>query len=172
MNKTSTKIKKIIGSIIKYLILTLGALFTILPFVWMILSSLKTSSEIVMAPPTFFPAVPQWSNYVKAWNTAPFARYLLNTVIITLCSTCGVIVTTILSAFAFSRLNFPGKKLVFRSFPWLRAASRGTGSPPDPQDREADPASRAWRACRPSSAEQAGNAYRRVSADPCTDRRI
>ncbi len=116
MNKTSTKIKKIIGSIIKYLILTLGALFTILPFVWMILSSLKTSSEIVMAPPTFFPAVPQWSNYVKAWNTAPFARYLLNTVIITLCSTCGVIVTTILSAFAFSRLNFPGKKLVFSLF--------------------------------------------------------
>lgn len=110
------RVKNIILDILKYVILIAGALFTLLPFIWMISSSLKTPAEIVKIPPQLFPEVPQFSNYVEAWNAAPFGRYLLNTVIITAFSTIGVLITTVLSAFAFSRLKFPGKDLVFSLF--------------------------------------------------------
>lgn len=100
----------------KYIVLILGALFTLLPFLWMISSSLKSAAEIVAIPPTLVPSEAQVENYVTAWNTAPFGRYLINTVIVTFFTTIGVIITSILSAFAFSRLNFPGKKLVFALF--------------------------------------------------------
>lgn len=108
--------KDIIGTIVKYIVLIFGAMFTLLPFVWMIASSLKTSTEIVRIPPNLFPEVPQFVNYATAWAAAPFGRYLINTVIITVFTTIGVLITTVLSAFAFSRLNFPGKKLVFSLF--------------------------------------------------------
>lgn len=110
------KVKNIVLNILKYAILIAGALFTLLPFIWMIASSLKTPAEIVKIPPQLFPEVPQFSNYVEAWNAAPFGRYLLNTIIITAFSTVGVLITTVLSAFAFSRLKFPGKDLVFSLF--------------------------------------------------------
>lgn len=110
------KIKNNLGMILKYVILIAGALFTLLPFIWMISSSLKSSSEIVRIPPSLFPENLQFINYAKAWAAAPFGRYLINTVIITLFTTIGVLITTVLSAFAFSRLNFPGKKLVFSLF--------------------------------------------------------
>lgn len=100
----------------KYIVLILGALFTLLPFLWMISSSLKSAAEIVAIPPTLVPSEAQVENYVTAWNTAPFGRYLINTVIVTFFTTIGVIITSVLSAFAFSRLNFPGKKLVFALF--------------------------------------------------------
>lgn len=110
------KVKNTVLNILKYVILIAGALFTLLPFIWMIASSLKTPAEIVKIPPQLFPEVPQFSNYVEAWNAAPFGRYLLNTIIITAFSTVGVLITTVLSAFAFSRLKFPGKDLVFSLF--------------------------------------------------------
>ncbi len=110
------KAKDIILTVIKYIILIAGALFTLLPFIWMLASSLKTPAEIVKIPPQIFPEVPQFSNYVKAWNAAPFARYLVNTIIVTVFTTAGVLITTVLSAFAFSRLKFPGKNVVFSLF--------------------------------------------------------
>ena len=57
------KIGNVIASILKYAVLIFGAIFTILPFVWMISSSLKTPTELVQIPPSLFPATPQWSNY-------------------------------------------------------------------------------------------------------------
>lgn len=110
------KIKSSLGTILKYVVLIAGALFTLLPFVWMISSSLKSATEIVRVPPSLFPEEIQVVNYAKAWAAAPFGRYLINTVIITVFTTIGVLITTVLSAFAFSRLNFPGKKLVFSLF--------------------------------------------------------
>lgn len=112
----SKKIRDIILNILKYAFLIAGALFTLLPFIWMISSSLKTPAEIIKIPPQLFPDVPQFINYVKAWSAAPFGRYLLNTIIITIFATAGVLITTVLSAFAFSRLKFPGKNVVFALF--------------------------------------------------------
>lgn len=110
------KIKNIVGVTAKYAVLIIGALFTLLPFIWMILSALKTPAEIVKIPPSLFPKEPQFSNFAEAWSAAPFGRYLLNTLFVTVLSTAGVLVTTVLAAFAFARLNFPGKKIVFSLF--------------------------------------------------------
>ena len=115
MNK-KRKVFNVITTILKYFILILGALFTLMPFLWMIFSSLKTPAEIISIPPTILPSSPHWSNYAEAWKAAPFPRYFLNTIIVTIFSTIGVLATAVLSAFAFSRLNFPGKKLIFSLF--------------------------------------------------------
>ncbi len=109
-------LKDILCNVLKYAVLIIGAMFTLLPFIWMIASSLKTPAEIVAIPPKLFPAEPQFINYARAWAAAPFGRYLINTVIVTVLTTIGVLITTVLSAFAFSRLNFPGKKIVFSLF--------------------------------------------------------
>ena len=110
MNKR--KVVNIVAEVLKYAILIAGAIFTLLPFLWMILSSLKTSAEITAIPPSLFPKVPQFSNFAEAWKSAPFPRYIFNTLIVTIISTAGVLVTTVLAAYAFARLNFPGKKIM------------------------------------------------------------
>ena len=110
MNKR--KIVNVVAEVLKYAILIAGAIFTLLPFLWMILSSLKTSAEITAIPPSLFPKVPQFSNFAEAWKSAPFPRYIFNTLVVTIISTAGVLVTTVLAAYAFARLNFPGKKIM------------------------------------------------------------
>ncbi len=104
------------ANILKYAVLIVGAFFTLLPFLWMISSSFKTPAEIIKIPPVLVPAVLQWQNYLAAWTAAPFGRYLINTIIITFFTTIGVLITSVLSAFAFSRLKFPGKDFVFSLF--------------------------------------------------------
>ena len=112
----SRKPAAIAANILKYAVLLIGAFFTLLPFLWMISSSFKTPAEIIKIPPVLVPAELQWQNYVEAWTAAPFGRYLINTIIITVFTTVGVLITSVLSAFAFSRLKFPGKDLVFSLF--------------------------------------------------------
>lgn len=105
--------KKFIAEIFIYTALGLGAFLTLLPFYWMISSSLKDASEIVKMPPTFFPEVLHFDNYGKALKAAPFARYFFNSVMVTVISTVCTLITTVLAAFAFSRLRFPGRNLIF-----------------------------------------------------------
>ena len=112
----SRKPAAIAANILKYAVLLIGAFFTLLPFLWMISSSFKTPAEIIKIPPVLVPAELQWQNYVEAWTAPPFGRYLINTIIITVFTTIGVLITSVLSAFAFSRLKFPGKDLVFSLF--------------------------------------------------------
>jgi len=97
-----------------YFVLTVGALIAVAPFVWMILTSLKSYREV--ATRVVFPAVLRFSNYVAAWNAAPFARYFANSLFVSMCTVAGVLATSILSAYAFSWLNFRGKDLVFTIF--------------------------------------------------------
>jgi multiple sugar transport system permease protein len=103
----------LIGSQISYLLLTLGALTMLLPFVWMIMTSVKTPSEAVAMPPVWIPEVFQIANYVEAFERAPFGQYFINSVIITSLSTIGELITSIFAAFAFARLKFYGKNLLF-----------------------------------------------------------
>ena len=96
-----------------YFILTLGALMAFFPFVWMILSSLKTFAEVATTPPTFLPSNFNLENYRYAFETAPFGRYFINSVIVTISCVALTGFTTIMAAFAFSRLNFPGRDIFF-----------------------------------------------------------
>ncbi len=97
-----------------YLLLAAGMCVMVFPFYWMISSSFKTSGEMNLFPPTMAPR--SWfniSNYETAFGTAPFARYFLNSLAVTAGSVAATAVTTILGAFAFSRLKFPGRELIF-----------------------------------------------------------
>lgn len=83
------------------------------PFIWMLLTSLKTEAEALAYPPVFFPASPQWGNYQEAWQAAPFARYFFNTALVSVAVMLSVMLTALLAGYAFGMLEFPGKQLLF-----------------------------------------------------------
>ena len=99
--------------LIIYLILALGALVMVFPFYWMFVSAFKTTVEINRFPPTWFPSAWNFQNFAKAFDKAPFARYFLNSIIVTLSCVICTMFTTILGAFAFSRLKFKGREILF-----------------------------------------------------------
>ena len=100
-----------------YLFLALWALMVLFPFYWMLLSSIKSygayNAEYI---PKFFTASPTLQNYAEAFTAVPLAKYFLNTLIFTLVTTGLMLCVTVLAAFAFSRLDFRGKDLVFTFF--------------------------------------------------------
>ncbi len=96
-----------------YLFLSLMALIVLFPFYWMIISSLKTLDEYRMSTPTFWPRVIMLSNYLDAFTTANLGRLFMNTMYVGLVSTLLSLVITILTAFAFARLEFKGKETLF-----------------------------------------------------------
>ena len=86
----------------RYLLLVIGALVMVFPFYWMIASSFKTAAEMNRFPPSMGPdSWTNFSNYVTAWDTAPFATYFFNSIFVCVCSVGIVMFTTILAAFAF-----------------------------------------------------------------------
>ena len=105
--------KSTINKIIVYILLSIGSFIMIFPFIWMILSAFKTSQEIIAFPPKLVPSQFNFSNFVKAFQMAPFAKYFFNSVIVMIFSVICTTFTTILGAFAFSRLEFKGKEIVF-----------------------------------------------------------
>ncbi len=100
-----------LGRIILYLLLIIGAALALLPFYWMITTSLMTLGETINRK--WLPAVPQFVNYVNAWNEADFAKYFLNSVIITFTTIIGILVTSILAGYAFGRIKFFGRDVIF-----------------------------------------------------------
>ena len=109
--------KKKILDFLKYIFLIFWALVVLFPFYWMILTSLKSygayNSEYI---PQFFTLSPTLENYSYALNEVPLAQYFLNTLIFTLITTGLMLVVTILAAYAFARLQFKGKNIVFTLF--------------------------------------------------------
>ncbi len=96
-----------------YVFLSIIAIIMLVPFYWMLISSVKTIDEYEATVPTFYPHVWQFSNYAKAFNTANLGKLFLNTVYVGLVSTIFSLVITVLSAFAFARLEFKGKNTLF-----------------------------------------------------------
>lgn len=96
-----------------YGILFLGGILMVLPFYWMVVTSLKSGGEAIAIPPSWLPKNWLFSNYRKALEAAPFARYFMNSLIVTLASTAGELLTSILAAFAFAKLKFWGKDVIF-----------------------------------------------------------
>ena len=96
-----------------YLFLTVGALIMLLPFFWMFSSAFKTTQEINRFPPQWLPSSLSLKNFARAFEMAPFARYFVNSIVVMVLSVGITTFTTILAAFAFSRLRFPGRSLIF-----------------------------------------------------------
>ena len=115
MQKVSTKqrIVKIIVQVLLYTFLCIMALIVVFPFYWMIISSLKSTVEYRLPVPTLFPQKIMWGNYVEAFSAANLGRLFINTVLVGVVSTLLSLVITILSAFAFARLEFKGKNALF-----------------------------------------------------------
>ena len=108
--------KQIVSDVIKYALLTIGALILFFPFLWMLTTSLKTLSEAIATPPVWLPRAPQWVNYAVVWNMKPFMRYIMNTVICCICHVAGVVVFSVLGAYAFSMYSFRLKGFFFTLF--------------------------------------------------------
>ena len=96
-----------------YFFLTVGALIMLLPFFWMFSSAFKTTQEINRFPPQWLPSHLSLENFKRAFEMAPFGRYFVNSVVVMVVSVSVTTFTTILAAFAFSRLRFPGRNLIF-----------------------------------------------------------
>ena len=96
-----------------YLFLLIMALIILFPFYWMIISSLKTLSEYRLSVPTFWPRQIMFSNYVEAFSAASLGRLFMNTLYVGVVSTLLSLVITVLSAFAFARLEFKGRDALF-----------------------------------------------------------
>ena len=101
------------AKVLVYAFLMLMALIVLFPFYWMISSSLKSLAEYKLSVPTFWPKQIIWSNYAEAFTTANLGKLFLNTAYVGIVSTILSLVITVLSAFAFARLEFKGKDTMF-----------------------------------------------------------
>ena len=115
--EAAAKRKKRVRTFFIGLLLTLWAILVLFPFYWMLLTSVKSygsyNSEYI---PKLFTLYPTLENYASAFSQVPLARYFLNTLIFTVITTGLMLVVTVLAAFAFSRLRFPGRDLIFTLF--------------------------------------------------------
>ncbi len=97
-------------------ILLIGVAIVLLPYYLMVVTSVKPLREIFTDPFTWIPSRLAWQNYVEAWTHAPFGRYLLNSTIISVTETLGVLVTSALAGYAFARMRFFGREALFILF--------------------------------------------------------
>lgn len=94
-----------------YIVLGIGASISMIPFFWMISTSLMSLGEALGA--TFFPSELHFENYVEAWQKAQFTEYFVNSILITLITLVGQITFSVLAAYAFARIKFPGRDFIF-----------------------------------------------------------
>ncbi|MCF0261545.1 MAG: carbohydrate ABC transporter permease [Sphaerochaetaceae bacterium] len=110
---TKQRVISIAFKVLVYAFLIIMGIIVLFPFYWMINSSLKTLDEYRMSVPTFFPKVVMFSNYADAFETASLGRLFINTMYVGIVSTILSLIITILSAFAFARLEFKGRDAMF-----------------------------------------------------------
>ncbi len=96
-----------------YLLLILGILILVGPFVWMVLGSFKTTGELRQVPPTWFPEAPTLANYEDLFSRLNFLGYFFNSTVVALAVTIGNIVFCSMLGYALAKLEFPGKRILF-----------------------------------------------------------
>ena len=94
-----------------FVMLTIGALFMLFPFVWMILSAFKTKADVYAYPPRWIPSEWKWENFTKVFEMIPFWRYYFNSIVTSVIETVLQIVISIFAAYSITKLRYPGKKL-------------------------------------------------------------
>ncbi|HBN97627.1 MAG TPA: hypothetical protein DDZ66_15180 [Firmicutes bacterium] len=101
------------GQIVIHIVLVLGAAAMLLPFIWMLSTSVKPPEEVITWPPQFIPRNPTFDNYVEAFTAVPLARFFLNSTLISTVSTVSILLTSSLAGFVFAKYRFPGRNLLF-----------------------------------------------------------
>ena len=112
-SETWATARKYLKHTIVYLVLIFFAIITLAPLAWGISTSLKPSVDVFAYPPQWIPENPRWSNYIEAWEVAPFANFYWNSFYITTLIVIGQLFSSSMSGFAFARLRFPGRDKVF-----------------------------------------------------------
>jgi len=107
------KTREILRDVFYYTVLSLIAVAMVVPFVWMISSSLKTPGQVFKFPPQWIPQDPKWSNYLEVMRAMPFSIFTFNSFKIAILSTFGQLLTCSLAAYAFARMRFPGREAIF-----------------------------------------------------------
>jgi ABC-type glycerol-3-phosphate transport system permease component len=100
-----------VARILSYTILIVGTVIAVIPFLWMVSGSLMNLTEATGR--AVLPSTPQWSNYEEAWTDAKFSDYFVNSVIISTITVTGQVIFSTLAAYAFARIEFPAKNLLF-----------------------------------------------------------
>jgi ABC-type glycerol-3-phosphate transport system permease component len=109
-------VRKLVSRTALQVLLAAAFVLAVIPVAWTLSTSLKPLDEIYAYPPNWIPRHAQWSNYVKAWTAAPFARYSINSIVVTVSIIALQTSLASLSAYAFSKFRFPGRDLLFFLF--------------------------------------------------------
>ncbi|MFL5801349.1 MAG: carbohydrate ABC transporter permease [Roseiflexaceae bacterium] len=105
--------KEWLRGLLTHIVLIPAAFIFLLPFLWMLSTSLKPDSQLFAYPPIWIPNPFQWSNYPKSVSYVPFFTYLKNTLIISLSSMVGVVISSSLAAYSMARIRWPGRHILF-----------------------------------------------------------
>ena len=100
-------------TVIKHAVLLMGVVIMILPFIWMLSTSLKPPTEVLSWPPRLMPKAATMENFVKVFETAPFARFFLNSLLMSSTSTLCIIITSTLAGYIFGKFRFPCENFLF-----------------------------------------------------------
>jgi len=110
------KPSEIASTVTLHLILIIGAIIMVVPFVWMVLTSLMTTAQAFAVPPSFIPNPFMWSNYPQSFNALPFNLAYMNSAIVAVTVTAFQLLTCSMAAYAFARIQFPGRDILFFGF--------------------------------------------------------
>lgn len=118
MSSTAVVMKKkkssaVLRRVLLYIVLILIAVIMVVPFLWMLSTSLKTQYDAVKIPPVWIPDPPQWGNYVKLFTEQPMFQFMLNTIKIVFFVVLGQLFFSSLAAYSFARISFKGRNVVF-----------------------------------------------------------
>jgi ABC-type glycerol-3-phosphate transport system permease component len=113
MSRTTFARRRWWSQVLIYIPILILAVVFGFPFLWAAFTSLKTPPEFYVFPPRLLPKVPQWDNYVEIFRQAPLGTFFLNTVVVTVLSMLGAVVSASLVAYGFSRFRFPGRDILF-----------------------------------------------------------
>ncbi len=105
--------RRLAGRALLLLALLVGAIVVSLPFIYMVVSSLETNGQIGQLTPQFVPAPVQWGNYAQVWQQLPVGRFFVNSLVVAIAVTAGQVITASMAAYAFARLRFPGRSVLF-----------------------------------------------------------
>lgn len=110
------KTRKVFSQFFTYAFLVITAFIMLVPFAWMLSSSLKLNKDVFIFPIQWIPENPRWSNYVEIWTTIPLARFIFNTVKLTVIITLLQLFTSSFAAYAFAKLDFKFKNSLFLGY--------------------------------------------------------
>jgi len=111
--RLTRRIQTILRRVLLLALIALGAILFLTPWVWMILTAGKETTMIWRIPPVWIPPTYRWENYIEAWERGNFSLFYLNTIFIALLNVIAVIFSCSLAAYAFGRLRFPGRNILF-----------------------------------------------------------